>query len=403
MLTDTQKSIVKSTVPVLREHGVALTSHFYKRMLSINPELKQVFNRGHQEAGKQQHALATAVLAYAEHIDNPEILKNALVHIANKHVSLGIRAEHYPIVGNHLLASIKEVLGDAATDALIDAWGAAYQQLADLLIGMETKLYAENIKHGSWTGWRGFKIVKKVPETDQITSFYLQPVDGGQLPQFNPGQYISVRVYVPEWDLMQPRQYTLSDAPGKETYRISVKREDQTEQTPAGRVSNILHHHYDVGDIIDLAPPAGEFCLDNQNDKPVYLISAGVGITPMISMLTYLAEQDNKRPVAFIHGTRNRKTHAMFQHLNEIVTKHQNMKKIVFYSNPSTQDQPGLQFDHVGRVNLKMIEDKLVPDANYYLCGPVEFMKEQGKILKNLGVPPCNIHVEAFGTGSLTI
>lgn len=400
MLTESQKSLIKATVPVLREHGVALTSHFYQRMLTGNPELKQVFNRGHQEAGKQQHALATAVLAYAENIDNPSVLENALVHIAHKHVTISIRAEHYPIVGKHLLASIKEVLGDAATDELIEAWGVAYQQLANLLIGMESNLYSNLVEEGAWTGWRGFKVVKKTKETDQVTSFYLKPVDGGKVPSFHPGQYISLRVYVPEWDLMQPRQYTLSDAPGKDTYRISVKREEATAKTPAGRVSNVLHQDYNEGDIIDLAAPGGEFFLDEKNNKPVYLISAGVGITPMVSMLTYLSEHHAQRQVSFIHGARNKETYALHHQVNEIVQKNSNIKKITFYSDKNAKAE---QNDYAGRMDLKAIKEIIVPDAQYYLCGPTQFMQERANDLKSLGVPEANIHAEAFGTGSLVI
>lgn len=136
MLTKQQIELVKATVPILREHGVALTSHFYKRMLSHNPELMQVFNMGHQRAGFQQQALAGAVLAYAENIENLPALLGAVAHIANKHVSVGIRAEHYRSSAKPLhLPPIKEVLGDAATPELIDAWTAAYMQLADVLIG----------------------------------------------------------------------------------------------------------------------------------------------------------------------------------------------------------------------------------------------------------------------------
>lgn len=143
MLDQATRQLVKATAPVLKTHGVALTRHFYARMFQHNPELKQIFNQGHQQAGSQQQALAMAVAAYAEHIDNPSVLAPVLTLVANKHASLGIRAEHYPVVGRHLLASISEVLGEAADEALLAAWGAAYGQLADLLIAEEAALYQQ--------------------------------------------------------------------------------------------------------------------------------------------------------------------------------------------------------------------------------------------------------------------
>ncbi|KAG1245356.1 hypothetical protein G6F65_021275 [Rhizopus arrhizus] len=144
MLSPQIRALVKATAPVLKTHGVALTRHFYARMFDHNPELKHVFNQAHQAGGQQQLALAGAVTAYAEHIDDPSVLMPVVTRIVHKHVSLGIRPEHYAIVGKHLLASIREVLGEAATDELVDAWGAAYGQLADLLIAEEARLYAES-------------------------------------------------------------------------------------------------------------------------------------------------------------------------------------------------------------------------------------------------------------------
>src|ERR1044071_504597 len=127
-MTIQQKELIKSTVPVLKEHGVALTTHFYNRMLTHNPELKNVFNSGNQQNSLQSTALAMAVLAYAENIDDPSVLAKAVNKIANKHTSLDIRPEHYSIVGKHLLASISEVLGDSATTELVDAWATAYNE-----------------------------------------------------------------------------------------------------------------------------------------------------------------------------------------------------------------------------------------------------------------------------------
>jgi len=141
-MTTEQKQLIKATVPVLKEHGILLTTHFYQRLFTHYPDLKTVFNMDHQQSGRQPIALASAVLAYAQHIDNPLVLEPALTRIGHKHTSLNIRPEHYPIVGEQLLASIGEVLGEAATPPLLDAWAAAYGQLAALMIGIEATLYS---------------------------------------------------------------------------------------------------------------------------------------------------------------------------------------------------------------------------------------------------------------------
>src|SRR5687767_4727357 len=136
-------AVIKATIPALQAHGETLTRHFYKRMFNANPEVKAFFNPAHQHAGSQQRALAAAILAYATHIENPGALAGAVELIAQKHVSLGVKAEHYPVVGENLLAAIKEVLGDAATEGVIKAWGQAYGVLADIMIKREAEIYNE--------------------------------------------------------------------------------------------------------------------------------------------------------------------------------------------------------------------------------------------------------------------
>lgn len=404
MLSATVRELVKSTAPVLKTHGEALTRHFYARMFRGNPELKQIFNQGHQQSGQQQQALAMAVAAYAEHIDDPSVLGPVLERIAHKHVSLGIRPEHYAIVGSHLLASIREVLGEAATDELIDAWAAAYGQLVDVLVALEAGLYQEAAtRPGGWTGWRGFKVVGKVAESAEITSFYLRPVDGGNVPDYKPGQYISVRLYIPELDLMQPRQYSLSDAPGKDCLRISVKREP-AGTGPAGRVSNRLHLYVEEGDVIDVAPPQGDFALDLDSAAPVVLVSGGVGITPMMAMLnTLLARQQagaDPREVRFVHACREASVHAMREVVSQAAAQHANVRRHVFYEHVGEGDRQGVDYDHAGRIDWQTIAGEAVlPGADYYLCGPVPFMRAQHDALIALGVPATKIHAEAFGTG----
>jgi nitric oxide dioxygenase len=405
MLSPQVRALVKATAPVLKTHGVALTRHFYARMFEHNPELKHVFNQGHQAGGQQQHALAGAVTAYAEHIDDPSVLAPVVTRIVHKHVSLGIRPEHYAIVGKHLLASIREVLGAAATDELVDAWAAAYGQLADLLIAEESRLYAESAaKPGGWTGWRAFRVVGKQAESAEITSFYLAPSDGGAVPAYRPGQYVSVRVYVPELGLMQPRQYSLSDAPGQDRLRISVKREMAGADTPAGRVSNALHDRLEEGGVLDLAPPQGDFHLKDDSDAPVVLVSGGVGLTPMVSMLNHLVRANDERQIRFVHGCRNRSVHAMKDHVNQIAAERGNVRKAVFYEEVGHADQAGVDYDHRGRVDLRAItDDAIVPGADYYLCGPAPFMAAQRAALLELGVDPGRIHAEAFGTGGAPV
>ena len=396
-MNEQQKALIRATVPVLRSSGVALTSHFYNRMFTHNPELKNIFNQGHQKTGRQQEALAGAVLAYAEHIDDPSVLLPVVARVAHNHVSLGIRAEHYTIVGKHLLASIKEVLGDAATPELIDAWAAAYGSLADLFINFESDLYQQSIDtDGGWTGWRPFRISKKLKESDEITSFCFEPLDGGAIPHFRAGQYISVRIYVPELGLFQPRQYSLSDAPGQSHLRISVKRENGNTEQPAGKVSNLLHEHYAEGHIIELSAPYGDFYINETSQAPVVLMSGGVGITPMISIMNYLTAKNSTRELHFIHSARNESSHAFKSHAESVAEKHGVMLHVFYDQREAHQShakQAPYQLEHV------LPTDAL--NAEYYLCGPVSFMRHYIGELKRIGVNDEQIFAEAFGSGGV--
>lgn len=387
MLTKQQIELVKATVPVLREHGVALTSHFYKRMLSHNPELMQVFNMGHQRAGFQQQALAGAVLAYAENIENLPALLGAVAHIANKHVSVGIRAEHYPIVGKHLIASIKEVLGDAATPELIDAWTAAYMQLADVLIGAEKAIYDKNaVAEGGWTGWRFFKVAEKSKQTDNVTSFKLVPVDNGKMPEVKAGQYISVRVFVKGQDLIQPRQYTVVKADAT-SLTIAVKKVEAVKKSPAGMVSNTLHNDINEGDVVEVSFPVGEFNLPEGNGE-LCLLSAGIGITPLFAMLKEAVQKDPTRKISFVHVCKNKEAIPFREEL-ALVVKEGNVSFEVFETS-----------EH-GRPSEDFFKSLVSQGADYCICGPVPFMKLAASELVKNGVAENKIHAEKFGTGAI--
>jgi len=403
MITTDQKSLIKATVPVLKENGVLLTTHFYKRMFVHNPELKNVFNMGNQQNGRQQTALAMAVLAYAENIDNPAVLMPAIDGIGQKHVSLDIRPEHYIIVGEHLLASIGEVLGEAATPEILDAWGVAYNQLAQIMSGHESHLYQKNVqKKGGWTGWRPFEVREKIAESSEITSFHLYPTDNGPVADFNPGQFLSVRLFLPDLNLLQPRQYSISNAPNGMYYRISVKKEASLNLNPDGMISNRLHDFVNKGDLIDVSAPSGSFTMNIDNDHPVVFISGGVGQTPLISMLENLIKSGSKKPKTWIHGCRNKNVHAFKDVIEYWADEKKALKKHIFYS---TVDEVSVSEDlYEGWVDLDVLgKDLIAANTEYYICGPAPFISKQYKDLVSKGIDKSFIHFEEFGPQTLNL
>jgi nitric oxide dioxygenase len=397
MLNEKTIQIVKSTAPVLQEHGETLTKHFYKRMFKHNPEVAPFFNPAHQTAGNQQRALAGAIAAYAANIDNLEVLGGAVELIAQKHASLLIKPEHYPIVGENLLASIREVLGEAATDDVINAWAEAYGFLADILIGREQQIYEENAgKPGGWEGFKQFRVIRKEKESSNITSFYLTAADGAPLPAFKPGQYITVRAATPN-DSTTMRNYSLSDKPGQDWFRISVKREVPPEaDTPAGYVSNMLHDKIEVGDTIEIAPPCGEFFLDvsEKHERPLVLLAAGVGITPIISILQASLDAMPERQIIFIHASLNEDVQAFKRVVDTLAENHPNLRTHYRYSDPGARSGNA----STGFVTADYLE-QLLPgrDADYYFCGPQPFMVSIYHDLMKWGIPASQVHFEFFG------
>lgn len=401
MLSPQTIEIVKQTIPVLEQNGEALTRHFYARMFSGNPEVKAFFNPAHQAAGTQQRALAAAICAYARHIENPAVLADAVELIAHKHASLGVKAEHYPIVGKHLLGSIQEVLNLDADHEIIQAWAAAYQVLADVFIQAEGKLYDEHAEQHGHSGFRPFVVARKQPESDVITSFYLEPAGGGSVGPFLPGQYLTVRVPLPGDGGTTMRNYSISSAPDKSCYRISVKREPAaTDEAPVGYVSNYLHNDIDVGDQIEVGPPCGAFTLDPDApaDWPLVLLSAGVGITPCLAMLHAAVRDQPDRRIHFIHAAISSRTHAFRDEVAQLAGAHDNVTAHTRYSDPLGDDVERERCDSIGFVDADLIR-KLVgtPDAEFYYCGPKPFMVSVHTALTAWGVPDAQLHHEFFG------
>ncbi|MEE5058667.1 NO-inducible flavohemoprotein [Pseudomonas alliivorans] len=388
MLTDIQRDIVKATVPILEVGGEALTTHFYQIMLRDYPEVRPLFNQANQANGAQPRALANAVLMYARNIDRLENLGPLASQIVNKHVALQILPEHYPIVGTCLLRAIREVLGtETATDEVIAAWGAAYQQLADILIGAEHSVY-ESIAAapGGWRGGRAFKVKAKTPESAEITSFYLEPVDGQPVIVHKAGQYIGLRLVVNGQEIR--RNYSLSAASTGIGYRISVKKEVD------GVASNYLHEQVKAGDELQLFPPSGEFTLI-EGSKPLVLISGGVGITPTLAMAETALEAGG-RDVVFIHYARNAEAHAFQKVVKEWQARYPQFRAHVVYNDTVADPaQPHV----VGLPAVEHLQQWLPAnrDVEAYFLGPKPFMAFIKRALHELGIPDEQSHYEFFG------
>lgn len=417
-LTPTQIHLIKATIPILAQHGPTITTDFYTDMLAAHPELKNIFNTTHQATGHQARALAGALYAYAANIDDLGALSPTLELICHKHVSLFVRPEHYTIVGTHLLASMKTVLGDAATPDIMDAWTAAYWQLANIMISKEDGMYSGT---KDWAEWQDFKIARKVRESEDITSFYLEPVDAElRVPMFKAGQYISVNVFVEELDggVWQARQYSLSDAPNKDYLRISVKKEsgirigDAKDLVRPGYISNLLHDAKEEGDVLRVSHPFGDFYLEEEEDgkgdedTPVVLVSAGVGLTCLVSILNALVEgKKSRRPVSWIHGARDARTRAFKEHVDHLSEENGNIRTVYFLSDPKEGETGGRHFDVKGRVDLGKIDREVLftdhAETQYFLCGPTQFIMDMEKTLKRYGVPADRVKMELFGTGGV--
>lgn len=235
------------------------------------------------------------------------------------------------------------------------------------------------------------KLVKRTAESDTITSFYFASADDRDLKPFEAGQYLPVEITIPGESNVVKRTYSLSNSPIDSThYRISVKREEE------GKVSRFLHDELAVGMQIKARPPAGEFIIPNK-ESPLILVSAGVGLTPMLSILHRISRE--KRKAWYIHGTKNRANHAFYAEVNQLIERSDQLQQITYYSQPDKSDVMGQDYDITGRITAEdLISINAGSNAHYLLCGPLPFTAELQHGLESAGVPADQIHLETFGS-----
>ncbi|MCW3768095.1 globin domain-containing protein [Paenarthrobacter ureafaciens] len=378
MLSEKSRPVIEATLPLVGSRIGEITADFYNRLFTAHPELLDgLFSRSNQRSGEQQKALAGSIAAFATHlVNNPGTLpEKVLSRIAHKHASLGIVEEQYGVVYEHLFAAIAADLADVITPEIAEAWTEVYWLMADALIKLEKDLYAAQANTRMWMPWR---VVSKEAAGKDAMTFTLEPADETPVTEAKPGQYVSVKVTLPD-GLRQVRQYSLSGDAG--TSRIFT-----TKLNDGGEVSTALHTAVEPGDILEISNPYGEITLKDEAG-PVVLASAGIGCTPTASILRSLADAGTDRDVLVLHAERSMDSWALSGQMTADAARIDADLQL-WLETP----QPGAK---EGFMSLREVD--LPADASLYLCGPLPFMKKIRDEAIEAGIPATRIHYEVFG------
>ncbi|MEU6185196.1 globin domain-containing protein [Nocardia sp. NPDC047038] len=385
--------VVRATLPLVAANIDRITAVFYRTMFDAHPRLlRDTFNRGNQAQGSQQRALAVSIATFATYLVDPALPHPAtmLSRIAHKHASLGVTPEQYRIVHENLFAAIVEVLGaDVVGDAVAAAWDRVYWMMADTLMDQEKGLYAEaGVDSGDV--FRDVRVVARDDDPSGVAVFTVESAHpAAQLPGFIPGQYVSVGVRLPD-GARQLRQYSLVGKPHDGALSFAVKRVEAAAGCPAGEVSSWLHEQLRPGDPLQITLPFGDVVLDTASETPLVLISAGIGVTPTIGVLDYLAAHDPGRRTLVVHADRAPRTHPLRDRLLGLTARLEQAEVEIWYEEPT----PGARN---GRADLSVLN---VPeDADIYVCGPSGFLGEMQRQLRALGIPDARVHIEQFTPG----
>jgi ferredoxin-NADP reductase/MOSC domain-containing protein YiiM len=281
----------------------------------------------------------------------------------------------------------------AGIPALSEGWrrsfSAMLETVADSTAGIRG-LGPPSSGPPAWAGLRTFRVAAITHETRAIVSLELEPEDGEPLPPFRPGQFLTLSV--PLATGPELRSYSLSAAPNPRRYRISAKRE------PGGMVSAHLHDELRAGDTVEIGAPRGIFTLDSTGAGPLVLVSAGVGATPLVSMLESLSVARSEREIWWIHGARSGAEHAFADEVARHLAALPCARSHIRYSRPSTADRLRHDHDAEGRISVETLRGLAMPPAaEYFLCGPATWMRELAAGLTAWGVSDDRIHVERFG------
>lgn len=382
MLSEKSRPVIEATLPVIAERINDITPDFYQRMFTARPDLMDgMFSRSSQLEGTQPKALAGSIAVFASYIlENPNKYPDeVLSRVAHKHAALGLREEEYPTVYKYLFEAIAANLGDILTPEIAEAWTEVYWLMADALIKLEKGLYASQANDVMFAP---FAVVDREETGENVVVFTLEPANAVKMTDAIAGQYVSIITKARD-GLRQPRQFTLLPSE-KNQRRVAIKLD------PNGEMTEILHEKQ-VGDILEVSNPYGDITLGGFGDseeQPLYLFSAGIGVTPMIAFLSELAATGSKREVVVVHADRSFATWPLRDEMVQYVEMLENGRLVSF----SEADGEG---DFEGRVDVSKLN---VPtNASVYLCGPLPFMQGVRSQLVEAGIPGTQIQYEIFG------
>ena len=330
---------------------------------------------------------------YFRVLEEGEVGAGDAVHRLSAHpVSMTVRQM------SNLLYFEKDDLDGARRALRIDAMSPGWRQ------SFETRLVKAKPAGAAREPLRSLVVTRKVRESENAISFYLAPADGGALAPFLPGQFLPLKLDIPGQYQPVLRTYSLSDSPFADHYRLTIKKETAPPDLPdayPGVASSFFHDEVDAGSTVLAQSPRGRFVLDPSRERPVVLLSPGIGVTPLISMLTAIVESRSRCQTWFIHGARNGQEHAMGALVRQLAEAHDHVHTHVRYSRPTPEDMAGQDYDDKGHVDVELLKN-LLPDqkCDFYLCGPTPFMKSLFDGLLGWGIPADRIHYEFFGPAS---
>ncbi|OJX67172.1 2Fe-2S iron-sulfur cluster-binding protein [Magnetospirillum sp. 64-120] len=302
-----------------------------------------------------------------------------------------------------IICGIVLQVGIGALVAFMRHW-RAYVELKGRVIGNGVNDGAPSARqpvappHAAWRDYRPFRVRSKAFEdrARSICSFVLEPADGGPVPDFLPGQFLTFRLSVAGQANPVVRCYSLSERPGNDAYRVSIKR------VPAGLSSNHFHDRVREGDVLEVKAPSGHFHLDSHGAGPVVLIAGGIGVTPMVSMAAACLHENPSREVWFFYGVRDGSEEAFALPLRGWAERHSSFHLHVCHSRPAPDEAEGRDYHHGGHVDITLLRQVLpLKPFDFYVCGPSAMMESLVPGLLEWGVPAGRVHYEAFGPASL--